>query len=155
LIGFSGRHIAWLISSGAQALSLTVASLQEHYKWNKIIPLVCLFADNFTFGIGTAPLPWFFVPELFPDSVRSLAGAIITAGSWVMGTLLFFIWDAMKAGLGQAAGFGFFAAIMYCSFGFGFTLPEPKPSDMLDADNLVTAETALVDSLIQKEPHYA
>jgi MFS family permease len=127
LIGCFGRKVAWLVSSAAQAVALTIAALQERYEFSNAIPIVCLFLDNFTFGIGTAPIPWFFVPELFPDSVRSLAGALITGAAWVMGTVLFFIWDAMKdSAMGQAGGFGVFAGIMYLSIGFGFTLPEPQ-----------------------------
>jgi MFS family permease len=145
LIGRFGRRVAWLASSAAQAVALTVAALQEHYKWSSVIPMVCLFVDNFTFGIGTAPIPWFFVPELFPDSVRSLAGALITAASWIMGTLLFFVWDAIKGSFGQSAGFSVFAVIMCLSFGFGFVLPEPKASDMLDANPLVSQGSLVVD----------
>jgi hypothetical protein len=51
-----------------------------------------------------------------------------------MGTVLFFLWDAMKdSALGQAGGFGVFAGIMYFSIIFGVFLPEPVASDMLDS----------------------
>jgi MFS family permease len=135
LIGIFGRRTMWNISSGAQAFFLALAALQERYKFNTAIPIICLFLDNFTFGIGTAPIPWFFVSELFPDSVRSFAASIITALCWIMGTLLFFVWQAMRDGIGQAGGFGVFAAIMALSLIFGLTsLPDPKPSDMGDRD---------------------
>jgi hypothetical protein len=133
LIACFGRKPTWLASSAAQAAALTVAALQERYKFSSAVPIICLFVDNFTFGIGTAPIPWFFVPELFPDSVRALAAALISGAAWVMGTILFFLWDAMKdSALGQAGGFGVFAGIMYLSIAFGFFLPEPAPGNMAD-----------------------
>jgi MFS family permease len=137
LIGFFGRRMMWNISSACQAISLCLAALQESYKMDKskVLPIICLFLDNFTFGVGTAPIPWFFVPELFPDTVRSFATSLITAICWVMGTILFFVWQAMKDGMGQAGGFGVFSGIMGLSLVFGLTcLPDPKPSDMGDPD---------------------
>jgi MFS family permease len=149
LIGCFGRKVAWLVSSAAQAVALTVAALQERYKFSPVVPIICLFLDNFTFGIGTAPIPWFFVPELFPDSVRSLAGALITGAAWIMGTVLFFMWDAMKASaMGQAGGFGVFAGIMYLSIAFGFMLPEPKAADMLDATPVAAGTDGLLSDTI-------
>ena len=93
-----------------------------------------LFLDNFIFGLGTAPIPWFFVPELFPDSVRAFAASLITAFCWIIGTALFFIWDVMKDGIGQAGGFLVFAIIMVLSTIFGFFLPKPKNQEDNDLD---------------------
>jgi MFS family permease len=141
LIGAYGRKAMWNVSSTLQAVTLTIAALEERYRWSNVVPVVCLFIDNFTFGVGTAPIPWFFVPELFPDSVRSLACAIITAFCWILGTLLFFIWDEMERGIGQAGGFGVFAGIMGLSLLFGIIwLPEPKASDMIDEQQKQDAE---------------
>jgi hypothetical protein len=155
MIGACGRRVIWSVSSALQAVTLTVAALQERYKWSRVLPVICLFVDNFTFGIGTAPIPWFFVPELFPDSVRSLACAIITAFCWILGTLVFFIWSEMSRGIGQAGGFGVFAGIMYLSLVFGiFWLPEPKASDMLDEqqkqDGEPRSHTLLTDPLTRQ-----
>jgi MFS family permease len=110
--------------------------------------MICLFLDNFTFGVGTAPIPWFFVPELFPDSVRSFAASIITACCWIMGTLLFFIWQAMKDNIGQAGGFGVFAGIMALSLVFGLVaLPEIRAGDMDEGSPLrYEASVGLVDN---------
>jgi MFS family permease len=135
LIGALGRKVVWNVSSALQAVVLATAALQEKYEWSNVLPIVCLLLDNFVFGIGTAPIPWFVVPELFPDSVRATASAIITAICWVMGTVLFFLWQVMVKGIGQAGGFGVFAGIMSASFVFGIVwLPEPKVEDMLDID---------------------
>jgi hypothetical protein len=78
-------------------------------------------------------MAWTFLPELFPDSVRSLAGSIAGAFNWVLDTLLFFAWEAMSDGMGQAGGFGVFAGIMALSALFGiFLLPKPNPEDIGD-----------------------
>jgi hypothetical protein len=133
LIGRFGRKLAWNISSLVQFLALALNAMQEKYKWSDTIPIVCLFVDNFAFGIGTAPIPWFFVPELFPDTVRSLAAGFISGCCWIMGTLLFVIWSAMadSKGFGQIGGFALFAGIMGLSLVFGLTvLSDPKTSVM-------------------------
>jgi MFS family permease len=129
LIGLFGRKLAWNISSLVQFLALALNAMQKKYEWSNAIPIVCLFVDNFAFGIGTAPIPWFFVPELFPDTVRSLAAGLISGCCWIMGTVLFLIWDVMKdsKGFGEVGGFSLFAGIMGFSLIFGLTiLPEPK-----------------------------
>jgi MFS family permease len=145
LIGFFGPKMMWNISSAAQAVALTLAALQEKYAWNGLIPMICLFLDNFCFGVGTAPIPWFFVPELFPDSVRAFAASIITACCWIMGTLLFFIWDAMKAGIGQVGGFAVFAALMALSLVFGITcLPDLKSAEEDEASPRTNVSAGLL-----------
>jgi Ca2+-binding EF-hand superfamily protein len=53
----------------------------------------------------------------------------------------------MKDGFGQAVGFGVFAGIMYASF--GFVLPEPSASDMIDVDQFQTHESIATDTLIE------
>ena len=83
--------------------------------------------DNFFFSIGLAPIPWFFVPELFPDSVRHTATSCMTAINWSFGSALFYLWDVMEAGIGMTWSFAFFAIIMVASLIFGIIcLPEPK-----------------------------
>lgn len=127
IIGFCGRRPAWLISSIGQAFALALGACNSNWNWSPIIPVVCLILDNFLFSIGLAPIPWFFVPELFPDSNRSTATSIMTAINWTFGSALFFLWDIMEAALGMTWSFTIFAIIMGFSFIFGiFSLPEPQ-----------------------------
>jgi MFS family permease len=137
LMNLLGPVAMWNISSGAQAVALALAALQERWQWNGLIPMICLFVDSFAFSVGTAPIPWFLVPELFPDGVRPRAVAVVTACCWSMATLLFFVWPAMKEGIGQAGGFGVFAGIMGLSLVFGVVaLGKEKEKD--DAAALTT-----------------
>lgn len=131
IIGFCGRRPAWHISSIGQAIALSLASCNSKWNWSPIIPVICLILDNFLFSIGLAPIPWFFVPELFPDSVRSIATSIMTAINWTFASALFFLWDIMQSSLGMTWSFAIFAIIMGLSFIFGiFVLPEPKVGEM-------------------------
>ena len=139
LVGHFGRKVMWFVSSVGQTAALFIAAGQEKWQWNKYIPVIMLFLDNFIFGLGTAPIPWFFVPELFPDSVRSLAASIITAFCWIIGTALFFIWDVMKENIGQAGGFLVFGVIMALSTIFSFFLPTPKPRDENEMESYKSA----------------
>lgn len=136
IIGFFGRRPAWHISSAAQAVALALAACNEKWQFSKILPVVCLIADNFFFSIGLAPIPWFIVPELFPDTVRSFATSFMVAINWIFGSALFYVWDYMDAGLGKAWSFGFFGIIMVGSLIFGILyLPEPK-GDMGQQDSI-------------------
>ncbi|OHT16263.1 major facilitator superfamily transporter [Tritrichomonas foetus] len=131
IIGFCGRRPAWHISSIGQALALALGACNNQWNWSPVIPVICLIADNFLFSIGLAPIPWFFVPELFPDSVRSTATSIMTAVNWIFASILFYLWDIMQAGLGITWSFATFAIIMVLSLFFGiFMLPEPKGDTM-------------------------
>ncbi|KAK8896381.1 glucose import [Tritrichomonas musculus] len=127
IIRFCGRRPAWHISSAAQAIALVLGACNEKWNWSPFIPVVCLIADNFFFSIGLAPIPWFFVPELFPDSVRHVATSCMTAVNWTFGSALFYLWDVMEAGIGMTWSFATFAIIMVLSLIFGIIfLPEPK-----------------------------
>lgn len=127
IIRFFGRRPAWHISSAAQAICLALGACNEKWSWSPVIPVICLILDNFFFSIGLAPIPWFFVPELFPDSVRHTATSCMTAINWSFGSALFYLWDVMEAGIGMTWSFAFFAIIMVASLIFGIVcLPEPK-----------------------------
>ena len=134
IIGYCGRRPAWLISSIGQAIALALGAMNAKWNWTPVLPVICLILDNFLFSIGLAPIPWFFVPELFPDSVRSTATSMFTATNWIFGSALFFLFDIMSDAIGMAWTFAFFAIIMVLSFFYGiFMLPEPK-SDTMGGD---------------------
>ena len=139
LVGLFGRKVMTFVSSLGQTSALFIDAGQEKWHWNSVIPVIMLFLDNFIFGLGTAPIPWFFVPELFPDSVRPLAASIITAFCWIIGTALFFIWDVMKKAIGQAGGFLVFGVIMALSTIFSFFLPNPKLGDENEMESYKSA----------------
>ncbi|OHT13767.1 major facilitator superfamily transporter [Tritrichomonas foetus] len=111
-----GKKIAMNISALGQAVSLLLVWVQDVFHVNSILSLVALFLDFFFFGVGFGPVPWFIVPELFPDSVRQLATSIFTGLNWAFVTIIIFMWPPMESGIGL--GWGLFVYAVVCVIGF-------------------------------------
>ncbi|OHS99016.1 Sugar transporter ERD6-like 6 [Tritrichomonas foetus] len=131
LVEFLGRKLTWMISSIGQALFLLICWGNQKWDWNNVLPVVMLFLDVFFFGIGLGPLPWFVVPELFPDEVRGLAMGIIQAVNWFLCALMVFIFPTMQESMTLAWTYFFYGIIMVISFLYGMLLlPETRNKKM-------------------------
>ncbi|OHT01425.1 Sugar transporter ERD6-like 6 [Tritrichomonas foetus] len=131
LVECLGRRKTWMISSIGQAIFLLILWANEKWNWSTILPVVMLFFDVFLFGIGLGPIPWFVVPELFPDEVRGLAMGIVQAVNWLLCALMVFIFPTMQENLTLAWTYFFYGVVMVISFLFGiFALPETKGGEM-------------------------
>ena len=131
LVEFLGRRATWWISSLGQGVFLLILWANEEWNWSKIVPVVMLFFDVLFFGIGLGPLPWFVVPELFPDEVRGLAMGIIQAVNWFFAALMIFVFPTMQDTMTLAWVYFFYGVIMIISFLYGlFFLPETRGEEM-------------------------
>jgi len=122
-----GRRPSWIISAFGQAFALFLAAANSIFTIHPIIPLIALFIDISCFGLGFGPIPWFIVPELFPDSVRSLIQSLATGINWLLGASTMFLWPVLKEKI--TIGWGFFSFGIVCVlaafYGF-FLMPETK-----------------------------
>ena len=126
-----GRRMTWLISSLGQAVFLLISWANEKWNWSPVLPVVMLFLDVFSFGIGLGPLPWFVVPELFPDEVRALAMAVVQCLNWFLCALMVFVFPTMQEDMTLAWTYFFYGIVMVISLLFGiFLLPETKGTEM-------------------------
>lgn len=131
LVEFFGRKITWWISSIGQGIFLIVLWANEKWIFSKILPVILLFFDLLFFGIGVGPIPWFIVPELFPDEVRGSAMGTIQAINWGLAALNVFIFPTMQESMTLAWVFFFYGSIMTASFFYGlFFLPETCKKEM-------------------------
>lgn len=131
LVELLGRRATWWISSLGQGIFLLISWANEKWHWSKILPVVMLFCDVLFFGIGLGPLPWFVVPELFPDGVRGLAMGIIQAVNWFLAALMIFVFPTMQDTMTLAWVYFFYGIIMIISFFYGlFFLPETRGEEM-------------------------
>lgn len=131
LVELLGRRATWWISSIGQGIFLLISWANEKWHWSKVLPVVMLFCDVLFFGIGLGPLPWFVVPELFPDEVRGLAMGVIQAVNWFLAALMIFIFPTMQESMTLAWVYFFYGIIMVISFFYGlFFLPETKGEEM-------------------------
>jgi MFS family permease len=132
-----GRRVTWMMSSIGQALFLLVLWANEVWISSNILPIVLLFLDVLFFGIGLGPLPWFVVPELFPDGARSGAMGMIQGVNWGLAALMIFVFESMQKAMTLGWVYFFYGVVMICSFVFGlFALPETAGVEMGQAENL-------------------
>ncbi|KAH0794647.1 major facilitator superfamily transporter [Histomonas meleagridis] len=125
-----GRRPSWIVSAIGQAVGLYLMWAQETWKISPYLALVSLFIDVFCFGLAYGPIPWLIVPELFPDSVRTLAVSLGTALNWLMSSITIYIWPPMSTSMGSW-GFFFFGAICTISVVYGFVfMPETKGKEI-------------------------
>lgn len=131
IVNFFGIRITWTISASGQALALLLSWANEKWEWSNSLPIVLLFADVLFFGVGLGPLPWFIVPELFPDSVRSFATSLIQGFNWFLCSLMMFVFQYMVNGMGLSWTYFFYGICMVASVLFAiFILPETKGKQM-------------------------
>ncbi|KAH0791454.1 major facilitator superfamily transporter [Histomonas meleagridis] len=126
-----GRRPSWIVSSAGQMLALFLIWAQELWKINPFLSLVSLFTDVFFFGIAFGPVPWMIVPELFPDSVRTLAVSIMTGLNWLISSATVFVWPFITEKLTPSWSFFLFGCFCTCAAIYGFFfMPETKGKEM-------------------------
>lgn len=127
LVAKLGHRPSWHISTSFCFLSLFAAGLNYYFKGPKVLPVIMMILDNFMFGLGLGPIPWVITPELFPDSVRAVATAIMTSINWILATIVMIIWPAMSNHLGFGASIIFFGIICLIGLIWGIImLPNTK-----------------------------
>jgi len=131
LVDYFGRKNSWKVSSVLCFVALLVASLNEWFHWSKTIPVICLFMNNLVFGLGLGPIPWFVVPELFPDSVRSQAMSLMTMINWGFASAVMFFFPLMQKSIGLASSLAAYSTVCLISFIFGLLyLPDTGGKEM-------------------------
>jgi MFS family permease len=139
-----GRRVCWMISTLSMCFSLFMAAVCETYRnVSRALPVVFLFLANAAFSVGLGPIPWFFIPELFPDEVRGTAMAIFGSVNWCCVALVVLTFPSMDEAMGTVGTFLLYALMLLFGFVFGFfLLPETKGTKMGD---LVVDEDDLDD----------
>ena len=136
IIGRFGRRIPFVVSSIGQGLMLLLTRASDLWNIGTATPIVAIFFDFFFFGIGSGPIPWFIVPELFSDSVRHLAVSISTALNWFFAAVTVFIWPEMNSSMGFGWGIFVYAVICVVAAIYGmFWMPVNEQEHLQSLDN--------------------
>jgi MFS family permease len=120
LIEHIGRRIIWVASlTGIGIVDLLYALSRPGIKafpdWAVVI---IIFVFEFCFGLGAGPVPWFFVPEIFPLNLRSSAMAIIATLNWVFAFFLIELREGIREGdTDKMNTWQWFTAFSITSFG--------------------------------------
>jgi MFS family permease len=118
LIEHIGRRIIWVASMTGIGIADLLYALSRPP--TKALPdwavVIIIFFFEFSFGLGAGPVPWFFVPEIFPLAVRSSAMAIIATLNWAFAFILIEVRELL-ADNGQMNTWPWFTAFSVTSFG--------------------------------------
>ena len=129
-----GRRPVFVISAFGQGVALLLTWANDLWNLGSAAPVVAIFLDFFFFGVGFGPIPWFIVPELFPDTVRQLAVSLSTGLNWLFVSIIVFIWPEMEKGMGMGWGFFLFAIICIIGGFYGiYWMPETMKKDPSNA----------------------
>ncbi|EAX98079.1 major facilitator superfamily protein [Trichomonas vaginalis G3] len=115
-----GRRPLFCISSLGCAIMLFLFSMNTSYNLTNWVAIVIICFYLFFFGLALGPIPWFIVPELFPDTVRSMAASMVVVVNQFCSFIIVFMFPWMKNGMGQSATLIFYGVISALGAIFGF-----------------------------------
>lgn len=137
-----GRKPTWIISSFGLTIGLLLSWLEGLLIHNSYVSFGALCLYMIFFGVGFGPVPWLIVPELFPDSVRSIFCSICTFLNWIFAASITYLWPVMADAIQPHWGFFIFAGVCLLSAMYGiFFMPETK----------VSGDSELLYTLIEPE----
>jgi SP family xylose:H+ symportor-like MFS transporter len=124
LIERIGRRMMWFISlTGIGIADLLYAisrvRMEDKAPWPDWAIILIVFMFIFCFGLGAGPIPWFFVPERFPTTLRATGMAIIGTLNWVFAFALIIIREVMHDRINQWPVFITFALLSFGGAVFG------------------------------------
>lgn len=127
-----GRRPAWCISAAGIVVFLLIYAFSVKFDWGKYAPVAAIFCFLFFYGLGTGPVAWYIVPELFPDSVRSAATSIASSANWLCAFIVIQIFPSLDSAIGTFWAIVIFAIISVGSFIFGFFCVTEPVNNTLD-----------------------
>lgn len=144
-----GRKPLFVASCLGCGVTLLVFSMNYVFKWSGWLALICICLYMFFFGFAVGPVPWYTIPELFPQSLRALGNSIISASNQLLTFIILFVYPVMVGNKNPdtgkyTGGIGFMPTCIFysccCFFGalFGFFyITEPVATQSLDSTRLL------------------
>jgi SP family arabinose:H+ symporter-like MFS transporter len=123
-----GRRPLYIAGSTGMAVSLlalTIAVVTGHFHGMLVLVLILAYLICFCSCIG--PVFWTLVPEIFPNNIRGTAMIVPVLTQWVANAVVVLLFPTALHRLGQAATFGFLAAVSLAQAIFTWRfVPETK-----------------------------
>lgn len=128
-----GRVNTWRISLFGSAASMFVLALSQCFT---ISPAMCTFAAflyMFFFSVGLGPIPWYVIPEMFPDNLRMYVTGAASSLHWVLSFLVILLYPTCIEMLGGFGTLIIFTLVLVSGGIFGAAALEPgKMGDVGD-----------------------
>lgn len=132
-----GRRPLLLCSLIGMAISLCVMSyaLMTHSLFVDRISIACLMLYVAAFAMGTGPVPWLILSEIYTPSVRSQAISLAVFVNWLSNFFVAFTFLDFAAGLTVAGTFFVYAALCVMGFFIAWRIvPETKGRSLQDIE---------------------
>ncbi|KAH0790735.1 major facilitator superfamily transporter [Histomonas meleagridis] len=119
LIDKLGYRLCWIVSTIGQFIAFLLLFFQQQFTLAGAMFMVGLFLEQFAYGIGTGPIPFSYVSQIFNSEVRSIASSLATACSWLLSAIVCFLWPVLEDAMNNYS-YIFFAVLLLASAIFGF-----------------------------------
>jgi len=79
----------------------------ENYSW---LPITTLIIYITSYNVGSGPIPWAVLGELFPSNIKDLAAAGASSICWICGFIITILYPTFKNSIGIGITFWIFSA---------------------------------------------
>lgn len=119
LIDYFGYKKCWIFSTLGQLVSFLLLFFHQEYNLTYIVFMIGLYLEQFTYGVGTGPIPFSFTAEIMKPSVRDYCCSFSTATSWFFAGLVCIVWPTLESCM-KNYSYVFFAVISFLAAVFGY-----------------------------------
>ena len=123
LLACAGRRVTWALSCFGCAISLFLLAF-SHGTMEQL-SIGSAFSFLFSFCLGLGPMPWFIIPEMFDDSVRSEASSLLTSSWSIFSFAVTLLYPILCEFLGCQATLAAFGVFMVVGAVFGIYAIKP------------------------------
>lgn len=134
LIDSLGYMICWVTSTIGQMLAFIFMFIDQDYERTGKLFMAGLIIEQFSYGVGTGPIPFSFASEIFVPDVREYGCSISTASTWLLAAVVCLLWPVLEDAMNHYYHL-FFAAISLLAAVFGFFFIKKISYDEIDNED--------------------
>jgi predicted MFS family arabinose efflux permease len=136
LIRRFGRKAVWCAGCGIALFVLAYASSHQI----ELLAVASTFIYLFSFCLGLAPMPWFIIPELFDDDIRSNASSCLVTVNCLLTFAATFLYPIVGDAIGYPATFRSMGVLSFLGVAFGLLMiPDQPRAKVRSGDELLNS----------------
>ncbi|XP_049809094.1 facilitated trehalose transporter Tret1-like [Schistocerca nitens] len=121
LVERAGRRVWLVLSLSGMGVCMVVLGVYFHLKQQNAaavagvgwLPLLAMCAYLLTYSLGTGPLPWAMIGELFPGEIKGIASSICGGANWILCFIVSKTFTNLVDAFGTAVTFWVYAGICF------------------------------------------